>query len=72
MIKITIELWPYGDSTKSKTIAEGIIYNDGTGTHEIGNYKSEFYNGARGELTTSKIGSATVSDWERRSIKFTA
>lgn len=38
MIKISIELWPGGDSSKKKEICKGMIANDGTGNHEIGNY----------------------------------
>lgn len=39
MIKITIELWPYGAKFARRTIAEGVIYNDGTGNYETGHYK---------------------------------
>ena len=38
MIKITIELWPFGAESKKKVIGEGKIANDGTGDHWIGNY----------------------------------
>jgi hypothetical protein len=39
MIKITCELYPFGDKKLKKTIAEIEIINDGSGTQEIGNYK---------------------------------
>ncbi|HUS49555.1 MAG TPA: hypothetical protein VMZ91_05285 [Candidatus Paceibacterota bacterium] len=39
MIKITVELIPYGIKEASHEIASMIIANDGTGTHELGNYK---------------------------------
>ena len=38
MIYIPIELWPYGDKKRKRTIGSAIIVNDGTGTVETGNY----------------------------------
>lgn len=38
MIRITVELVPYGIEKNKKTIAKGIITNDGTGNHVLGNY----------------------------------
>jgi len=44
MLKVTIELWPFGDDTRRVVIAEAEIWNDGTGTPELGNYKGVFHN----------------------------
>jgi len=43
MIKINIELWPYGDEEHKSTIGEMAICNDGTGNHRVGNYKFEYF-----------------------------
>jgi len=42
MLKVTIELWPGGDKSKSKIIGVGGIANDGTGTKQTGNYVGVF------------------------------
>ena len=39
MIKITVELWPLGSEKHKKEIASMKIWNDGTGTKSMGNYK---------------------------------
>lgn len=38
MIKVTVELFPYGNKEKRQVIAEAIIVNDGTGGLERGHY----------------------------------
>lgn len=38
MIRVKIELVPFGDESKVTTIGELKIVNDGTGTKDIGNY----------------------------------
>lgn len=38
MIKITVELWPYGIEANKEVIGEMTIANDGTGTRYKGNY----------------------------------
>lgn len=38
MIKIIIELWPFGNEQKKEVIAEAIIRNNGTGSWYSGNY----------------------------------
>lgn len=38
MIKVTIELFPYGDESKAKELSTIYIANDGKGTSEKGNY----------------------------------
>lgn len=39
MIKITVELLPFGFEKKKKLLGSMVIYNDATGSHDIGNYK---------------------------------
>lgn len=36
-------MWPLGDEKAKKEIASAKIWNDGTGTETIGNYKAEFF-----------------------------
>ena len=38
MLKVTIELFPFGDSSKAREISSFYIANDGTGGRDIGNY----------------------------------
>ena len=42
MLVIKIELWPGGDESSAREINRGYIWNDGTGTIDVGNYKAEF------------------------------
>lgn len=38
MLKVTVELFPFGDETRRKTISTFDIANDGKGSFEKGNY----------------------------------
>lgn len=38
MIKVTIELYPYGDSVTKRELTSFVIANDGTGDVDFGNY----------------------------------
>lgn len=38
MIRVTIEMVPRGDESKARIIAQGRIFNDGSGTFQRGNY----------------------------------
>ncbi len=38
MLRVTIELVPHGDESRSRVIGIGQIANDGTGNMQIGNY----------------------------------
>lgn len=38
MIRVKIDLIPFGDESKAKQIAEVVIANDGTGDNKTGNY----------------------------------
>lgn len=42
MLVVTITLWPHGDASQARVIAEGRIINNGTGTHTHGNYHMSF------------------------------
>lgn len=41
MLRITVELWPYGDESRASTIATMNLWNNGTGTREFGNYEAQ-------------------------------
>lgn len=38
MIKVTIDLWPYGQEDRKRTISEFYVANDGTGDEFKGRY----------------------------------
>lgn len=42
MIVLTIEIWPQGDEERKRPVAVGVVYNDDTGTLELGNYRCAF------------------------------
>ncbi len=44
MLKIIIELHPFGSKKRKKVIAEAKIVNNGTGDKEIGNYDFQLSN----------------------------
>ena len=44
MIKIIIELWPFGNEKRKEKLCEGKIANDGTGTMSVGNYNVTLFN----------------------------
>lgn len=39
MIKVTVELWPFGSEERKEVIAEAFIANDGSGNQTNGNYE---------------------------------
>jgi len=43
MLRITVEIVPYGDETMAREIGKGYIVNDGTGHYNKGNYNCTFY-----------------------------
>lgn len=43
MIHITIELWPRGDSSRKRQLAQGKIWNTGEGTLKRGKYRFSFW-----------------------------
>jgi hypothetical protein len=38
MLRVTIELWPFGEERWKKHLGTAIVANDGTGTETKGNY----------------------------------
>ena len=42
MIRITVELVPFGIEERKRIIGTAKIYNDGTGSKTVGNYQTEF------------------------------
>lgn len=65
MIRVTVEIFPYGDESRRRKLAHLDIANDGTGDHVIGNYKYRAYNEAgslwkSGTLTGFKRSRYTV------------
>lgn len=41
MLVVKIEIWPFGNKHKARTLGEMHIVNDGTGTGERGNYRAD-------------------------------
>lgn len=44
MLVVRVELWRWGLEQCRTTLATGLIYNDGTGDREHGNYRALFSN----------------------------
>lgn len=63
MLKITIELIPHGDKSKSKVIGTGYVTNDGTGDKSYGNYKAVFYRTRAEQHSTVKNFVRRNSAW---------
>lgn len=74
MLKVTVEIYPFGNPDDAATLAEMFITNDGTGNRETGNYDVRAY-GAEGlELlgvgrVTGHPRSLPVLDLVRKSIE---
>lgn len=60
MLRITIDLIPHGDKSRTQTISEIEITNDGTGSAEYGNY------GATINLGSSLTAITHVSGFPRK------
>lgn len=65
MLRVTVELVPWGVESEKKTLGTMIIANDGTGTHQRGNYNVRRY-GRRG-ITKKPLREARVENWPRLS-----
>jgi hypothetical protein len=57
MLRVTIELVPFGDERYAKPIAELFIANTGGGNNEVANYEMVGYHKSpdRGEILTAKV-----------------
>ena len=62
MINIPINLWPYGDDMREKSLGRIVIVNDGTGTVDRGNYYVRIFDG-----NNRMIREGRVIDWPRKS-----
>jgi hypothetical protein len=45
VLRVTVELVPFGEEEHAREIAQAVIYNDGTGDRAIGNYVAGFCEG---------------------------
>lgn len=62
MLRVTIELVPFGDETRAKEIGIMLIANDGEGTHVKGDYAYAYgYTDRRG----SKFSTGTLKNFYR-------
>jgi len=59
MLKITVELFPFGEESLKRTLLVGRIWNDATGTPVVGNYKYTFTNSEK------KIFNGEVKNYDR-------
>ena len=57
MIKVTVELWPFGMQEHKKLLAEMDIYNDATGDVHSGNYGVRTYR--KGTKSVTRRGYVT-------------
>lgn len=55
MIRVTVELVPFGDEARKKTIGIMNIANDGTGDIEIGHYEARLEDDRGTEKTVSVL-----------------
>ena len=60
MLRITVELVPFGDESRSKQIGKGYIVNDGTGDSKTGNYDCTFY-----ELDNDRKREVKIKNFDR-------
>jgi hypothetical protein len=65
MLKIKIELWPFGDESKKRTLGELDIWNDATGTADFGNYGYRL-NEEGSPFAAELDGIGEITDWNRR------
>jgi len=63
MLEVKVDLIPFGQEKHRRTIASMTIINDGTGTHDVGNYKYTLKD-------RSKIRRGTLKKHHRRESVF--
>lgn len=63
MIRVTVEMVPFGIEAHKRIIGTAIISNDGTGDHLSGNYKVSVGYGAK-----EKWKKGTVKDFPRKRL----
>ena len=64
MLRITIELVPYGDESRKRVLGIGEITNDAMGTHTTGNYHGRLSKWAPKTGQTWRRG--TVTNFKRK------
>ena len=60
MIVVKIELWQFGFEERKKELGRAVIVNDGTGTHQKGNYLIKFY-----DRNARCFRSTNLENWPR-------
>lgn len=65
MILIKVELWPGGDANLKRDLGQALIYNDGRGTLESGDYQVRLYKWGKSK-SVWKTGS--VKDFPRKRL----
>lgn len=55
MLRVTVELLPFGDFDKKRTITVLDIWNDGTGTPQVGNYKATLIDPRNKSVQTTEL-----------------
>lgn len=56
MIKVTVELYPFGKEEGKKTLAEAIVWNTGIGSPFLGEYGYELYDAGGKPMRRGFIG----------------
>lgn len=65
MIRVLVELWPFGDESRKRSIGEMKIWNDGTGDRKTGNYGFSWWRLAKGSGKKCKEHRGAVTDFPR-------
>lgn len=55
MLRITVEIVPYGDENMAREIGKGYIINDGSGDSNKGNYDCTFIETDKNKRTSKKL-----------------
>ena len=64
MLKITVEMYPYGSEENKYLLSTAKIWNTGKGTNRIGQYKGRFF-----DHINNQIGSdIEVKDFKRQEL----
>jgi hypothetical protein len=64
MLRIKIELWPFGDESQKREIATMDLWNDGTGDRYDGNYKGVAHTSASVYASKAQV-SGEVHKYDR-------
>jgi hypothetical protein len=64
MLKIKLELHPFGDSSRKRTLGELDIWNKGTGDQMFGDYGYRI-NESESQFAQAVEGEGEIDDWKR-------